>query len=140
MMINNSPKDRIAIFDDSVEALKRFEKKFEGLPVEIIKFRSPFLDENIQRQLIEFAPNLIVADLIFGGFKEDGYQLLRNLREIELLKKVPIIICSKLINNSALGEKEKEDSLSTPGVVAAFAKFPDYPSAEEFLKHIKEKR
>ena len=121
---------KIVIFDDSKEALRRFKKKFDGLHVEIKMFRNPFLDESIQKHLIEFEPDIIVVDLILGGFKEDGYNLIRNLREIEILKKVPIIICSKLINASALGEKEKEESLSTPGVVAAYAKFPDFPPSE----------
>jgi CheY-like chemotaxis protein len=129
---------KIVIFDDSKEALGRFKKKFDGLPAEIKMFRTPILDENIQKQLIAFKPDIIVLDLIFGGFKEDCYQLIKRLQKIERLKEVPIVICSKLINDSKLGLKEKIDCLSIPGVVAAYAKFPDYPPAEEILKHILE--
>jgi PleD family two-component response regulator len=137
-MMNNEKVDakRIVIFDDSVDALKRFEKKFEGVKVEIQTFRTPFVDEDVLRKLIKFKPQLIVVDLILEGFKEDGYGLIKDLQEIEDVKDIPIIVCSKLINPSDLGLAEKEECLKLPGVVAAYPKFPGYPSAEEFLKYI----
>lgn len=138
--MNNEKIDtkRIVIFDDSVDALKRFRKKFEGVKVEIQDFRTPFLDEDIHRKLVKFKPQLIIVDLILGGFKEDGYGLIEELQKIDDLKDIPIIVCSKLINDSDLGLAEKEECRKHPGVREAYSKFPDYPSAEEFLKHIPE--
>ncbi len=131
----NSPAPkRIVIFDDSREALKRFVERLQGTAVELRMYRRPKLDDSIREALQKFQPQLIVVGLLMGESREDGYKLIKQLHEVDTLKDVPIVVCSKLINDSDLGRKEKERSLSTPGLVAAYGKIPNFPPAEELFR------
>ena len=136
-MMTKKTKPRIAVFDDSKEALRRFAGKFENTEVELQMFRSPLLNDYHLKILKEFKPNLIVVSLIMGGFREDGYNLIRDIRKSGVCKDASFVVCSKLINNSELGLKERKQCMHTPGVVAAYSKFPDYPPAGEILGYVK---
>jgi len=129
--------NKIVIFEDSQEAIDRFKSKFEFANVEIISFRNPLLNDEIIEKISKFSPHLIVVDLILGGFKDDGYNIISELQGNKIFRLIPIIVCSKLINDSDIGKKEKRECMELSGVKAAFSKFPDYPDAEEFLKIIK---
>ena len=129
---------RIVIFEDSTDALKRFSERLKNSGVELLMYKSPRIDDSIKTRLKEFKPQLIVIDLVLGGSREDGYQLLKDIKEVNNLKSIPIVVCSKLINPSPNGQKEKKMCLSIPGVVAAYGKIPNYPSPKELTKWIKE--
>jgi CheY-like chemotaxis protein len=136
-MMTKKTKPRIAVFDDSKDALRRFAGKFENTGVELQMFRSPLLNDYHLKTIKEFKPDIIVVSLIMGGFREDGYNLIRDIRKSGVCKDASFVVCSKLINSSELGRKEREHCMHTPGVVAAFSKFPDYPSACQILVYIK---
>jgi response regulator RpfG family c-di-GMP phosphodiesterase len=136
-MMTKKTKPRIAVFDDSKDALRRFAGKFENTEVELQMFRNPLLNDYHLKTLKEFKPDIIVVSLIMGGFREDGYNLIRDIRKSGVCKDASFVVCSKLINSSELGHKEKKQCTHTPGVVAAFSKFPDYPSADQILVYIK---
>ncbi len=72
-----------------------------------------------------------------GRSKEDGYGLIKQIRQIPELQHVPIVVCSKMINDSDAGMAEAKRAEDTDGVVAAYAKAPHYPTAAMFLKHAK---
>ena len=58
-------------------------------------------------RLIKFSPDLIVTDLLIGQTREDGYKLLKDINRVAETEQVPIVVCSKLINNSPPGQKNK---------------------------------
>ena len=128
---------KFVFFDDSKEAGMRFKKQMKIENIDVKLFFDPYLDEAVITKLQQFKPDLIIVDLVIGESKTEGYQLIEHLQGIENIKDVPIVVCSKLINDSLIGKSEKESMLNTPGVVAAFSKFPDFPSADKFLKHAK---
>ncbi len=127
---------RIVIFDDSRQALERFKDKMKKSNVEILSFRNSQWDETLSKKIQEFKPQLFVVDLLLGESKEDGYKLIKDIGKARLFQNIPIVVCSKLINETEKGKREKEECLGAPGVVAAFSKFPDFPPAEEILKYI----
>ncbi len=94
---------RIVIFDDSRDALQRFAERLQGAVVELRMYRHPVLDASIRMDLSAFQPHLIVVDLLMGGSREEGYNLIKELHEVEALKDIPIVVCSKFINDSDLG-------------------------------------
>jgi PleD family two-component response regulator len=135
---NSDARKRIVIFDDSKGALRRFVQRFEGINVEMQMYSRPKLDDSIRQNLEKLDPELIVVGLMMGESLEDGYYLIKELHEFEPLREVPIVVASKYINDTAFGRKEKEKCLKTPGVVAAYSKFPNFPPAQELLRLIPE--
>ena len=128
---------KIVIFDDSKETLERFEEKMKGDDVKLLKFRSSTIEEPMSQKIKDFKPQLFLVDLLIGDSKVNGYQLIRVLKSGEF-KGIPIVVCSKYINETESGKREKEECLSLPGVVAAFRKFPDLPEKETLLSYIRE--
>lgn len=124
----------VVIFDDSRDALKRYANAFNESGCELLYFRRPEVDVNISTALVAFQPSLIIVDLVMGESREDGYRLIAQLREVPFRGGIPpIVVCSKLITKTPMGEGEKARALAEPGVKAAFGKYPDLPSAQEFL-------
>jgi len=73
-----------------------------------------------------------------GESRHDGYRLLAELQEVRFISGMPpVVVCSKLITHSQMGEEERRMALAAPGVVAAFGKFPDLPSAEQLLQFVR---
>lgn len=129
---------RIVIFDDSRDSLVRFKSVFQNSTVDLLLLRRPVLDESARAALLVFCPDLIVTDLVIGESREDGYRLIDQIREIEFACGVPpIVVCSKLFTHSPMGEAERGRALREQGVVAAFGKFPDFPSAEALLGFVR---
>jgi CheY-like chemotaxis protein len=128
--------NRIVVFDDSSDALKRYADVFAEADCDFFKFKSPEISAEVRAALTVLDPDLIIVDLVMGESRKDGYRLIAQLREIPFKGRVPpIVVCSKLITSSSMGRAEKETALEEPGVVAAFGKFPDLPVAEKFLEH-----
>ena len=132
----NSKSNRIVIFDDSKEALERFDNIMKQSKAEILQFRSNKLNELIIKKIQKFKPQLFVVDLLLGESKVDGYNLIKQINRSEF-KDIPIVVCSKLIGETVAGESEREQCRSMPGVVAAFSKFPNFPSPDTILRFIK---
>jgi len=127
---------RLVIFDDAKEALKRYGETFAEVECQFLTFRKPIVDEDCEAALVAFRPHLIIVDLEMGRGRMDGYQLIAQLREVPFRGGVPpIIVCSKFITDSPMGQGEREAAESQPGVVAAFQKFPSLPTADQFLSH-----
>lgn len=136
--VNKIEPIRIILFEDSDDALKRFEKTMELTKYVIKRFVTPRINEKRKKEIQNFKPQLILLDLaLLGNSKEESYMLLQKIYELKMFENVPIIIISKFINESSTGLREKERCLNIPGVVAAYGKIPDYPSAEELLKYIR---
>jgi CheY-like chemotaxis protein len=130
------PTTRIVVFDDSSDALKRYADVFAKVDCDFFKFKNPDISDEIKAALVIVDPDLIIVDLVMGESRKDGYRLIAQLREISFKERIPpIVVCSKLITNSPMGEAEKQNALEEPGVVAVFGKFPDLPVAEKFLEH-----
>jgi len=127
---------KIVIFDDSKDALERFEEKMKGDDVKLLKFRSSTIEEPMSQKIKDFNPQLFMVDLLIGDSKINGYQLIRVLNSGEF-KGIPIVVCSKFINETDAGKREKEECLSLPGVVAAFSKFPNFPEKETLFSYIR---
>lgn len=130
-------KHHIVIFEDSKDALIRFSENLKNSNIKLKMYRQPIIDQSLKDDLISFNPDLIVIDLVLEGSREDGYQLIKDIQEDKKLTDVPIVVCSKFINESPRGLKEKEVCLNMPGVVAAFGKIPNFPSSDELLRFIR---
>lgn len=129
---SNAPT-RIAVFDDSKEAIERYETLFKNQNAKLWTFRGSLLTAEFQIALVEFNPQLIVVDLLIGQDREDGYRLIKEISKIKALDGIPIAVCSKLINDSLRGKAEREFCLTSPGVKAVFGKIPDFPPANDLL-------
>ena len=101
-------KARIFIFDDSIEVHNRYKQILAGYQVWLQTSRIPEISDNTEVALIRFNPDLVIVDLLMGSSREDGYTLISQLREIHALKATPILVCSKLINSSAEGCRERK--------------------------------
>ena len=129
---------RLVIFDDSSDALRRYAASFAHIAIDYLTIRRPILDQEIQTALVAFQPDLIIVDLVMGSGRDDGYLLIDALQDVRFVSGMPsVVVCSKLITNSPMGEQEKARALKAPGVVAAFSKFPELPSAEQFLQFMR---
>ena len=123
---------RVAIFDDSEDALKEYRTLFAQERVHLWTSRGSVL-RDVEKSLVEFRPQLIIVDLLIGEDRDEGYRLIRDLSRVRALEGVPIAVCSKLINESPAGKKERDACRNLPGVKAAFGKIPEFPEAEELL-------
>lgn len=129
---------RIAIFDDSREALSLYEEHFKDASAELLTFTGSSLYPSVLHQLAQFRPQLIIADLLIGGSREDGYRLLDELHSAAEVHGVPVVVCSKFINRSPLGAREAERCKAAPGVKAVFPKFPALPPVEQFRELVRQ--
>lgn len=130
---------RIVLFDDSDAAAEEFGKLCSeaDTPVELRRFPDPNIDASVEEVLVAFRPHLFVVDLLLGSSQNDGMKVIRRLQQIPSLEKVPIVVCSKFINNSDVGKAMQRECLDMPGVVAAYGKIPSYPDIWELLVHAK---
>src|ERR1019366_2721869 len=96
---------RVGVFDDSKEAIERYEVLFKNQNAKLWTFRGSLLTTEVQKAFVEFNPQLIVVDLLIGQDRADGYRLIKEIRKIKALDRVPIAVCSKLINDSASGRR-----------------------------------
>lgn len=117
-----TPKARSEVFSD----VSSFNLRF---------FVRPDLAPEDLQQLTEFSPDLFIVDLVMGSSRNDGYSVLRQLRTDPRLKDIPIVVCSKLINEMAAGLKQRQEVLAL-GAKAALPKFPRYPSSQDFCSYI----
>lgn len=126
------PPTRIVIFDDARTARAQYAHDLKG---HLLAFcEGTYLDDHLTAKLVEFRPQLMIVDLVLGMSRDDGIDLIKRLRRIGELKDVPIVVCSKLINDTSLGEEVRRKVLTLPGVVAALPKSPHYPLAGALLK------
>jgi len=131
-------RTRLVVFDDSRDAITRYAGSFANADVDLLSFRRPTIDTEIRAALIAFQPDLVIVDLVMGESRHDGYRLLAELQEVRFISGMPpVVVCSKLITHSQMGEEERRMALAAPGVVAAFGKFPDLPSAEQLLQFVR---
>lgn len=129
MSTTKSQQTRIAIFDDSAAAEETYRKLFEGHRIMVKKTMRV---DALKDELLDFAPQLLVVDLVLETSRYDGFDLIRQLREIDELQSVPIVVCSKQIDSSELGRRLAQQVGRLPGVKAVLSKNP-YPPAREFL-------
>lgn len=99
---------RIAIFDDADEAIGRFRRQFEGRAAQIEPFRSPVINQKILDDLMKLRPQLIVVDLMMGDSRQDGLDVIKQLQRVPDMSDVPIIVCSKFINDTEPGTRERK--------------------------------
>jgi hypothetical protein len=124
------------MIDDSRESQIRFLQSLPvDIPVELQMITSPpFFDKDIERAIMKFNPALIVLDLLLLEEVDSGFRILRQLKESEYLKEIPVVVISKFIGSDR-NDKYRRKSLAF-GSVAALPKIP-FPKPEEFLKYTK---
>jgi CheY-like chemotaxis protein len=128
---------RVLIFEDADATRREYAQLFSQAGI-LTRFhtKQDLTQQDIER-FVAFAPNLIVMDLLLGSSKLDGYTLIRRLQQNRSLKLVPIVVVSKFVNLSDIGQREAEDVKSLPGVVASYSKLSNLPSLEVLLSHAK---
>jgi hypothetical protein len=127
------PIKRVVVFDDSRDALIQFATILRDRDCELQLYRRPVIDDDLEKILIAFNPHLVVVDLVLGETREDGYKLIKQITSVPQLKDIPIVVCSKLITESAMGKAQAEYVKESLGVREAFGKAPEFPSADSLL-------
>lgn len=125
---------RIALFDDAASAHATYREIFAGHP--ILASDRAVISEAHRQALVDFKPDLIIVDLVIAQARDDGYAIVKKISRIPQLRAVPVIVCSKLINETPLGREETEKVLRLPGVKAALGKSPRYPDQEVFFSYL----
>jgi CheY-like chemotaxis protein len=130
-------KMKILFCDDSMEAYKRAYELWmpKKRDLEIRQYVFPDLNY-CTKSIIDYNPDVIVTDLMKGRGAEDGYRLINEIQSIPQLENVPIIVVSKQINSSRHGIEQKKRALSTPGVVGAYGKVPNYPDLDIIVENM----
>ena len=129
---------KIVLFEDSLETAQAYKQSAHGEPVLLSIYSSPFLTSQEIEEITELDPDLFVVDLLLGSSRNDGYGLIRSLREIIALREVPIVVVSKFINSSQCGQQVVKTVLSL-GASAAFGKIPSLPSVSTLLSYCRER-
>jgi len=88
-------KPKILIVDDEVDILDIYSMKFEKEGFEVYKENN---GKNAIRAIKEKKPNIVLLDIMMEG--RDGYGIIKNLKEDEEVKNIPVILFSNL------GQKE----------------------------------
>ena len=65
----------------------------------------PFFDDEIEAEISEFKPNLIILDLLLVEDKESGFRVLRKIKESDSLREVPVMVCSKYVDDTETGKE-----------------------------------
>ena len=125
----------IVIIDGSEYSLESYNEIFRDEDVNLTKFMHPRIDEYVELfNTNRVKPDLIIIGIVFGGSSEEGYQLLKKLQAIDNLKEIPVIVCSKLINDSSFGKQVQARCRKFNNVVAMYGKIPSTPSVENSRK------
>ena len=83
--------------------------------------------EEALKKIKEPGINIILLDLILPNF--DGFEILKKIKEVETLKKIPVIVFSNLSDEKSM-EKSKELGAIDFMVKSNF-------TLDELVKHIK---
>ena len=131
---NGSPEQttRIAIFDDSEDALGCYVELLKKHSAHILAYKRPHLDPPLLTELEAFQPQLIIVDLLMDQDQNEGYRLMREIHKVDFLQDVPLVVCSNLINNSLWGRKERQRCVAA-GATEVFGKIESFPEPEELL-------
>lgn len=113
---------RIVIIDDSEDAIRLIKSKLGEGAATYLPITYTVLDEDICRKIAAFNPDLLLTDLVLENDREEGIRLVREIHKNPVLSRIPLVIISKLINDSPLGEKLRLECLQFPGVDGAFGK------------------
>ena len=125
---------KITIIDDSEEAQRRFLASlpvaagFELQPISV----EPFFDEKIERAIAEFDPDLILLDLRLSRDEQSGFRVLRKLKTSELLRDVPVVVCSLSVSR-APADSNRRKALEY-GAQSALHKIP-FPEPDQYLRY-----
>jgi CheY-like chemotaxis protein len=81
----------------------------------------PWLDKATQKRIEEFKPDLIVLDLVLQKGIESGERVLRNLRDSEELKDIPVFVYSSHVscdrtNEQRVTAEKKYNNLGAEGL------------------------
>lgn len=92
---------RILIIDDEVDFTELAQVALErGGEFEVKTLNDAVNSLEVAR---EFKPHLIVSDIVMPN--KDGAEIVRELKQDEGLKNIPIIVMSALLNNNAVAYK-----------------------------------
>lgn len=95
-------KNRILFIEDDVDQIFLYQSKFE---LEGFEFLTARYGRDGLAIAVEKQPDLILLDLVL--IKEDGMEILKQLKEDGKTKKIPVIILTNLAKKD-LAEKSKE--------------------------------
>ena len=80
-------KKKILVIDDEVELLKAIKVRLEGNNYQVITAHNG--KEGLERAKEE-NPDLMIVDVVMAQM--DGYTLVRELKQIESTKSIPVIV------------------------------------------------
>jgi CheY-like chemotaxis protein len=65
----------------------------------------PFFSAEIETEIREFRPDLIILDLLLSEEPESGLRVLRKIKTSQVLGHIPVLVSSKFINSTSSGRK-----------------------------------
>lgn len=96
--VSNGKKIILVIEDDSI-LQKNIKSALELAGFKVIQL---FRGEMIKKTISKENPNLILLDLMLPGM--DGFHILKELKEDEKIKKIPIIVLTVIDTESSISE------------------------------------
>ena len=138
-------KVKIALLNSYRARNEEFEKKYrqqaEEMGVEIEIFSEEY---NKDGQEVELAEKLVIFKprFVITNFPEENrfhvIHLTKEFQKKKQTKKISVIVCSFIINDTDFGRKNRDECLNLPGVVGAYYYSPSgrqpLPSLVELLK------
>jgi DNA-binding response OmpR family regulator len=99
-------KQKILLADDDRFISQAYQEGLTRAGFEVIPVSN---GEDAMKKVKEDAPDLILLDLVMPS--KDGFEVLTELQEDEVLKKIPVLILSNLGQDSAVEKGKKMGAL-----------------------------
>lgn len=107
---------KILVINDTQYILEMFRELLEYEGYEVVLSALPM--QNV-KEVEQIKPDLIILDIIFGGDKKSGWQMLQLLRMYPPTSKISIIVCSAAV----IEVREQEGFLVSQGVQVLYKPF-----------------
>src|SRR5215467_13539402 len=101
---------RVTVIDDSEGIVAAIASCGSEYMLQVIAC-DPFFDNEIETEIVSFNPDLIVLDLLLLEDIRSGFSVLRRIKASLKLNKIPVIVCSKYINDTEHGRQLRTKAL-----------------------------
>jgi chemotaxis response regulator CheB len=114
---------RITVIEDYPETVKEVATILLSMGKEIgIQpiTTAPFFDSEIEKDIAQFKPELIILDLLLVDTVESGFRVLAQIKRSNLLSTIPVLVFSSFIGEEQ--GKQLQDKASRLGAAGAIRK------------------
>jgi DNA-binding response OmpR family regulator len=120
---------RLTVIDDSAALVETIARQCEESVFDVqLIMQEPFFDDEIEAEIANFRPDLVILDLVLSDDMRSGFRVLRKIKESVLLTKIPVVICSKCITNDKQGNALRTKAIER-GAIDAISQSAVSPDA-----------